>query len=134
MMLPPPITTFTSPGGRVFTVDPGEHEERWEGDPLWNDIWPILYEGNPAGKLIQNTSYGRTSSGQPRWQATTRELFWTMASDAPTGVGFDVSAFDTAEETVAAWARSADQVFDWAEGKPVHSIYSKTGVYQKVLP
>ncbi len=131
MPLEPPIASFTSKAGRTFTVEAGEHSERWPEDPLWSDIWPIHFEGQAAGKLYRNLSYGKTAEGLPRWQATTRELFWTRASDAPTGIGFDVAAFDTAEQAFAAWARSADQILDWAEGKPVPSVYSKTGVFQK---
>jgi hypothetical protein len=122
---------FTSPAGRAFTVGPGEHTERWPGDPLWHDAWPILHEGKPAGRLYRDLSYGRTEAGLPRWYATTRELYWAKASDAPIGVGFDVAAFDSALEGLASWGRSADQILDWAEGKPVRSIYSKTGVFQK---
>jgi hypothetical protein len=126
----PPVATFTSEAGRVFTIDRGEHSERFHGDTLWTDTWPILHEGQPAGKLFRNLNYGKTAAGLPRWQATTRELYWAKASDAPTGVGFDVAAFDTAEEAVAAWAQSADQILDWAEGKPVSSLYA--GLAQKV--
>jgi len=127
-----PIKTFRSVGGREFTVGRGEHEERCKGDPLWSDTWPLLHEGRPAGKLFRSLNYGTTADGAPRWQASTRELFWSKASDAPTGIGFDVAAFDTPEQALAAWGRSADEILDWAAGKPVRSIYSKTGVFQKV--
>ncbi len=127
----PPVDTFTSPAGRAFTVGLGEHSERWPEDPLWDDTWPILHEGKPAGKLYRSLSYGRTTAGLPRWHASTRELFWAVADDAPIDIGFDVAAFDTPEQALAAWALSADQILDWAEGKPVRSIYSKTGVFQK---
>jgi hypothetical protein len=118
--LPPPLESFTSAGGRTFVVLAGAHEERWDGDALWTDVWSITLDGAPAGKLYRSLSYGTTASGEPRWHATTRELFWNRASDAPTGVGFDVAAFDSAEEALAAWGRSADQICDWAEGKPVN--------------
>lgn len=131
--LAPPVQTFTSRGGRQFGVEAGEHDERWEGDPLWSDSWPIVHEGRTAGKLFRNLSYGTGATGAPRWQASTRELFWAKAPDAPTGIGFDVAAFDTAEQALAAWARSADEILDWAAGKPVRSIYAKTGVFQKAM-
>lgn len=121
--LPPPLESFTSAGGRAFTVGAGEHSERWDGDALWTDVWSISHDGIAAGKLYRSLSYGVTASGEPRWHATTRELFWNRAPDAPTGIGFDVAAFDTAEEALAAWGRSADQICDWAEGKPVIGSY-----------
>jgi hypothetical protein len=129
--LHPPLASFSSEGGRTFTVEAGLHSERWEGDPLWNDAWPIRLDGNKAGKLFRNLNYGVTAEGLPRWHASTRELYWSKAGDAPTGIGFDVSAFDTPELALAAWARSADQILDWSEGKPVPSLYSKTGFFQK---
>lgn len=124
----PPVKEFKSPGNRRFTVGQGEHQGN---ETHWSDVWPILYRGKPAGQLFRNLNYGKTAKGQPRWQASTRELFWSLASDAPTGLGFDVAAFDTAKEALAAWSRSADQLLDWVAGKPVPSIYSKTGVYQR---
>ena len=127
--LPPPVESFTSAGGRVFAVAVGEHEERWHGDALWTDVWQILLDGVPAGKLIRDLAYGTTASGEPRCHATTRDLYWARAGDAPTGIGFDVAAFDSAEQALAAWGRSADQICDWAEGKPVIGSY---GVVQRV--
>lgn len=127
--LPPPLDSFTSVGGRAFTIADGAHSSRYEADPLWFDTWPILFDGAPAGKLYRSLDYGRTADGQPRWHATIRELYWTHASGAPTGVGFDVAAFDTAEQACAAWARSADQILDWSEGKPVVGSY---GVVRRV--
>ena len=121
--LPPPVDSFTSTGGRTFTIATGAHEERWDGDALWADVWSILHDGIAAGKLYRSLSYGVTASGEPRWHATARELFWNRAPDAPTGIGYDVAAFDTAEEALAAWGRSADQICDWAEGKFVAGRY-----------
>lgn len=126
--LPPPLESFTSAGGRSFVVAPGSHEERWDGDALWTDVWSITHDGVPAGKLYRSLSYGTTASGEPRWHATTRELYWNRAPDAPTGIGFDVAAFDSAEEALATWGRSADQILDWSEGKPVVGSY---GVVQR---
>jgi hypothetical protein len=127
--LHPPLPAFTSPGGREFTIADGEHSARYDGDPLWFDVWPILYNGEFAGKLYRDTSYGTTADGAPRWHATTRDLYWSYASDAPTGIGFDVAAFDSAEAACSAWARSADQILDWSEGKAVVGSY---GVVQRV--
>lgn len=132
-MLKPPMKTFTSKGGRTFTVKRGEHSERFPGDNLWDDTFPVFFEGKPAGKLFRSETYGKTADGKPRWHASTRALYWAKATDAPTGIGFDVAAFDTAEECVTAWGRSADQILDWSEGKPVPSIYSKKGVFQKTV-
>lgn len=122
--LPPPLATFTSEGGRTFTVEAGEHVEHFKGDTFWHDTFPLHYEGELAGSLWCSETYGRTAAGLPRWSASTRAIYWAKASDAPTGIGFDVSGFDTAEEAVAAWGRSVDQILDWAEGKPVPSIYA----------
>lgn len=122
-LLAPPVASFTSPGGRRFTVARGLHEERFKGDTLWSDKWPILYNGKQAGKLFRNLNYGTGAGGHPRWQATIRELFWTHAAYAPTGVGFDVAAFDTAKEALVAWARSADQILDFEAGKSVRTIH-----------
>jgi hypothetical protein len=87
--LHPPLPAFASPGGRTFTVAPGEHSSRYDGDPLWSDGWPILFNGVRAGDLYRNLNYGTTADGRPRWQASTRALHWTYAADAPTGIGFD---------------------------------------------
>lgn len=126
-----PVNSFVSVGSRRFTLSRGEHLARSTTDPLWSDQWPILFKGKRAGTLIRDLSYGLTADGKPRWRASIRELYWSRASDAPTGIGFDVSAFDTAREALVAWGHSADQILDWEEGKPIRSIYSKTGVYQR---
>jgi hypothetical protein len=126
-----PVNRFVSIGKRQFTLSRGEHLEHYKNDVHWSDQWPILYQGKRAGILIRSLTYGTTAAGKPRWHASTRELYWTHSPDAPTGIGFDVSAFDTAREALIAWGRSADQILDWEEGKPIRSIYSKTGVYQK---
>jgi hypothetical protein len=131
-LLSSPINSFTSAKGRRFTLSRGERRpERFPGDTIGYDSFPILYEGKRAGLLFRSLNYGRTAKGKPRWHASTRELYWTYAADAPTGVGFDVAAFDSARECLAAWGRSADQILDWEEGKPVQNGYSKTGVSQK---
>jgi hypothetical protein len=92
-------------------------------DPRPGALWPILYNGEQAGKLFQDENYGPSKP----WHATTRELYWKFASDAPTGVGFDVAAFATAQQALDAWGRSADQILDWAEGKSVHTGYGNKG-------
>lgn len=121
----PPRRTFTSPGRRRFEIGPGEREEgRWGPETTW----PILYRGKPAGKLFQDSKYALTDDGQQRFHASTRQLFWTHATDAPTGVGFDVAAFDTLDGVLVAWGRSADQILDWAAGKPVHTGYEHAPV------
>ena len=130
-MIPAPVETFSSVGGRQFTVAEGTHTERYSDDPLWCDSWPILFNGEPAGQLYRNLSYGLGPTGLPRWQASTRKLYWAYAEDAPRGIGFDVAGLDTAAECLAAWANSADQILDWHEGKEIKSIYSKTGRYQR---
>jgi hypothetical protein len=122
-LLRAPVASFTSPGGRAFTVGDGRHSGRWDGDSLWCDEWPVLLDGEQAGKLFRSLKYGTTADGQPRWHATIRQLYWDKAHDAPTGIGFDVAAFDTAEQALAAWGRSADQILDWFEGKPVMGSY-----------
>lgn len=131
MKLSAPINAFTTPGGRRFTLSRGTHSERFAGDTLWGDSFPILYDGKRAGLLFRSLSYGVTKAGKPRWHASTRNLYWTHAPGAPTGIGFDVAAFDSARECLAAWGRSADQILDWEEGKPVRNGYSRTGVSQK---
>jgi hypothetical protein len=118
--LPAPLGAFTSPGGRAFDVSPGTRSERWAGDSLWSECWPICHGGVVAGKLFRDLNYGKTSAGEPRWHATIRELYWDTANglgrlDLGRGIGYDVAAFDTAGEAVAAWARSADQILDRAE-------------------
>ena len=126
-----PPSHFTTPGGRIFTLGRVEHSrERPPRDSFWSDTWRILYEGKPAGSLSRNLNYGTTADGKPRWQGSLRELVWSGPLP-PTGIGFDVSAFDTPTEALAAWGHNADQVLDWRAGKPVRSIYSKTGVLQR---
>jgi len=112
-----PPRSFTSASGRTFTLGPPEALPSRVGNE--NQSWPILYNGEAAGKLFHSGNYGPNLP----WHATTRELFWKYASDAPTGVGFDVAAFATAQQALDAWGRSADQILDWAEGKPVHTGY-----------
>jgi hypothetical protein len=121
LVLKPPLKTFRSKGGRSFSVKEGVHTERWLGDPLWSDSWPIFYKGKQAGKLFRNLAYGTTKKGKPRWQATIRELYWAYATGAPSGpgkgIGYDVAAFDTPTACVAAWSRSADQILDYAAAR-----------------
>lgn len=111
-------STFTSPGGRRFTIAGHEKE-----DSPWGikEQWTISYRGEPAGKLFRDSTYGKGL----RWHATTRQIYWRYASGAPVGVGFDVSAFATIGEVLKAWGRSADQILDWSEGKPVTTLYGQ---------
>lgn len=122
-----PPKRFKSAGGRTFTLGSMERTlPRFEGDRKWSEMWPILYKSEPAGKLFRSDTY----RAPLEWSATTRELVWKYASDAPTGIGFDVAAFATPQEALDAWGRSADQILDWSEGKPVHTIY-KGSPHQK---
>ena len=122
-----PAKRFKSPDGRTFTLGKMQRTPpRFEGDHLWTETWPILYKGDPAGKLFRSEKY----RAPLEWHASTRELYWKYARDAPTGIGFDVAAFATPQEALTAWGRSADQILDWSEGKPVHTIY-KGSPHQK---
>jgi len=116
-----PPRSFTSAGGRAFTLGPANRST--PRDPRPGVLWPIFYNGAQAGKLFQDENYGPSKP----WHATIRELYWKHAADAPTGVGFDVAAFATAEQALDAWGRSADQILDWAEGKPVYTGYGNKG-------
>ena len=119
---PPP--SFTTPGGRAFTLGRVEHSrERPPRDAHWSDTWPIFYEGKPAGSLWRSLNYGTTADGKPRWQGSLRELVWSGGAGGlpPTGIGFDVAAFDTPTEALAAWGRNADGVLDWRAGKSVRN-------------
>jgi len=109
-----PPTGFRSAGGRTFTIGASETLS-----PKQGQSWEILYNGEDAGKLWCDGNYGPSKP----WHASTRGLFWRYASDAPTGVGFDVAAFATAQQALDAWGHSADQILDWFEGKPVHTGY-----------
>lgn len=119
--LRPPVPSFTSAKRRRFTVGPGKHEERFPGDTLWSDTWPILLGGKQVGSLSRNLNYGTGATGEPRWQGSLNALRWQRAGGPPVGIGYDVAAFDTAKECLAAWGRSADELLDWAksEGKAV---------------
>jgi len=110
-----PPKRFKSPGGRTFTLGSMERTPpRFEGDRSWQEMWPILYKSEPAGKLFRSATY----RAPLEWHATTRELYWKYASKAPTGIGFDVAAFATPKEALDAWGRSADQILDWSEALP----------------
>lgn len=117
---PPKVeSSFTSPGGREFTVGKGVHHgERFPGDTFWSDHYQISYNDKPAGKLYRSLHYGKTAEGSPRWHATVRELYWENSSSLPANFrgGFDVAAFDTSEAALKAWGRSADEILDAAEG------------------
>lgn len=113
--------SYTSPKGRVFTLGTAERWQRWEGDPLWSDTVPVSLDGEPAGKLFKSESYGKTANDEPRWHASlaplrNRLIGW--GEKTPYGLGFDVAAFDTLEECLAAWSRNADDVLDWREANP----------------
>lgn len=106
----PPVSYFKSPKGRPFTIREGSViEGRWGRE----ETWPILYQGKAAGKLFRNFSYGGGPHGTGRWQATTRELFWTHDASGLKRGGYDVAAFDTVGECLRAWGFSADQILDF---------------------
>lgn len=97
---------FKSPRGRAFTVD----EEPEQSDEHLT-YFRIRLEGAHAGKLYDSDHYG---PGLP-WSATTRELYWAKTGGRLERAGFDVAAFRTARDALAAWARSADQILDFRE-------------------
>ena len=122
-----PPKKFKSQGGRAFTVRSMKRiPPRFEGDSFWKETWPIFYKGKLAGKLFRSGSY----RAPLEWHATIRELYWEYAPGAPPGIGFDVAAYATPQETLESWGRSADQILDWSEGKPVHTLY-KGSPHQK---
>jgi hypothetical protein len=108
--------SFKSHGGRTFYVGRGEHQERFPGDTSWSDTFPILLDGKEVGSITQGDGYGLTKDGKRRWTGSLNKLRWAGALP-PTGLGFDVSAFDSPEEVLQAWGRNADQVLNWREGK-----------------
>jgi hypothetical protein len=121
--IPTPLEEFTTPGGRRFQIHDGEHT------PRTATRWPIAYQGEHAGTILFDLYYDRE---KPSFRASTRELFWRFAGDAPTGIGFDVDKSDTIEEVVAKFAHGADEILDWHEGKRVESIFiHPTGWAQK---
>jgi hypothetical protein len=125
------IWVIRSKGGRRFHLGPGKRCERYLDDSLWDESWPIYYGKLEVGTLWRDLNYGSGASGQPRYHASGR---WHPVTDSwslPTGLGFDVAAFDTSVEALVAWSHSADQVFDYEAGKRVPNIYSKTGYSQK---
>ncbi len=125
-----PPKSFTSPGGRAFTLGTVETvKPRFKGDTFWSDTWPIFHEGKEIGSISRNLVYGTTTDGKPRWQGSLTKLSWSGPLP-PTGLGFDVGGCDTAAECLARMGHNADQVLDWRAGKPVRSMYAKGGVYQ----
>lgn len=109
-----PPERFWSPGGREFAVGEGVRWERYPGDPLWRITYPILREGEEAGRLFRSEAYGRTRAGEGRWHASVQALRWaTCGLGGPKRGGYDVAAFDSAEECLLAWGRSADEILDW---------------------
>jgi hypothetical protein len=116
--LVPPFKSFTTAGGRRFTIGPGEHEERFPGDDrFWSDTYPIFHGKKEVGKLYRNLNYGEGPHG-PRW-GISGKLTWMLKrkESVPLGLGFDVVGKDTAELAVLEWGRNADRLLDWDEGK-----------------
>ena len=114
--------TYVSAQGRTYVVgEPEQRVPRFEGDTLWCDTYPVTLDGEPAGKLFKSESYGLTTSGEPRWHASladmrNRHLGW--GEQTPYGLGFDVAAFDSIGECLAAWGRNADALLDWRAKNP----------------
>lgn len=115
MMIP---RKFRSPAGRQFAV-----AARMEPAGYYQ----ILKGGKVVGKLWKSDKYGP----EKPWQVTTRELYWSGGGELPLGLGFDGGPHRTARGALAEFGRIADDVLDYREGKPVRSIYSKKGLYQK---
>jgi len=118
-----PVKGFTSPGGRRFTVGTGVRQIY---PSEWSEMFPVSYKGKPAGTLIDSNKYTSTRLGDRRkepvgrglrWSGSVDELRWSTPGFVSSGkrIGYDVSAFDTVEECLLAWGRSADQILDWAE-------------------
>jgi hypothetical protein len=127
-----PPRSFTSPGGRHFTLGKAEHiKPRFKGDTFWSDTWPVLLNGKEVMSLWRNLNYGLGPTGKPRWQGSLTKLQWSGGGLPPTGLGFDVSGCATAADCLERMGRNADDVLDWREGKEVKSIYSKTGSYKR---
>ncbi len=119
--------SFQSAGGRTFYVGKGEHDAGY-GD-RWSDRFPILMDGKEVGDIYQNTNYGLTKDGKGRWQGSLNKLRWAGPL-APTGLGFDVAAFDSPEDVLSAWGRNADQVLDWREGKRTPELEAQARPYR----
>jgi hypothetical protein len=109
---------IVSPCGRVFKIKDGTHTPpRFKGDHVMvGTVWPVEYEGEHAGSIWLDLMYDRES---PTFHASATQLLWRFASDAPNGVGFDVDMCKTREEVIDRWARRADEILDWNEGRPV---------------
>lgn len=112
-----PVTEFTSPKGRRFTVGLSTHKRANAADAYGCDTFPILFDGQPAGAMFRTDNYGKAPSGDLRWHASMNPLRWKPFVELPRGQGYDVAAFDTAAECLEAWARSADQIIDAQEAR-----------------
>lgn len=113
-----PMASFTSPCGRAFEMRAGTFSPpRFKGDDLGVGIrWPIFFKDEPAGTISFDLMYDRK---KPSYHGTPTKLYWRFASDAPDGVGFDISKCETLEEVIDRWTRRADEILDWYEGRPV---------------
>lgn len=115
------MRTYVSAGGRTYEIGEPEHYERFEGDILASDTYPVTLDGKPAGKLFLSWNYCRSREEKPRWTASladlrNRILAWTEKT--PYGLGFDVGPFDSMEDCLAAWSRGADAMIDWRAANP----------------
>lgn len=119
------MNTFTTPGGRTFTVGAPEEDHPPHVHPsFYSIVWRITNaDGREVGAIYQTSNYGRTPSGGRFFQGSLSKLIWMQPEMPPTGVGFDVGPEATMERVLERWGRNADQVLDWTDGKPVHASY-----------
>ena len=118
--------SFETPVGHAFLIGEGEREET-----SGSERWDIFFEEGRAGTIFRNLNYGLGKTGEPRWSGSTRRIYWRLAADAPIGIGFDVSAFDTLDEVLEAWGHSVDEIIAWSRGERVENIRDKRGYSQK---
>lgn len=119
----PPFKTFKSPGGRTFTVAPGERLTRWKGDREWQDNFPVLLDGERAGTIILGFHYDRPPAA-PRWRGSLREISSKLMFDSEAqrrGIGYDFGPCTSARDCARSFGRGADQVLDYLAEKAARS-------------
>ena len=123
------IRAFTSPGGRRFTVGPAETEIHLKSPHGKDAVTYPIYRGKKrVGSISQDEVYAKTADGKMRWHGSLNDLRW-QGPLPPTGLGFDVSAHDTLEATLANFARNADQVLNYRAGKMTSSDHASAAPY-----